>query len=293
MQLRVSDNRRFLTFADGTPFFYLGDTAWELFHRLSRAEAEFYLRDRAAKRFTVIQALVLAEMGGLTAPNPAGELPLVDNDPTRPNLAYFDHVDAVIETAASLGLYVGMLPTWGDKWNRKWGQGPEIFRPENARRYGQFLGRRYRDQPIIWILGGDRPVETEGHREIVRVMAGGLREADGGEHLITFHPGGGHTSAEDFHAEGWLDFNMWQTGHDRNRDVYACIAADYARTPTKPCMDAEPGYKTTRRASTWRTATSTTMTCGSRPTGRSSRGRTGTPTARIWCGRCGGPDASP
>ncbi|OYW25322.1 MAG: hypothetical protein B7Z44_19190 [Caulobacter sp. 12-67-6] len=38
--------------ADGRPFFYLGDTAWELFHRLSRAEAERYLQDRAARSFS-------------------------------------------------------------------------------------------------------------------------------------------------------------------------------------------------------------------------------------------------
>ena len=32
---RVSDNRRFLLDQFGKPFFYLGDTAWELFHRLN------------------------------------------------------------------------------------------------------------------------------------------------------------------------------------------------------------------------------------------------------------------
>ena len=37
--LKVSENRRFLVGVDGSPFFYLGDTAWELFHRLNREEA--------------------------------------------------------------------------------------------------------------------------------------------------------------------------------------------------------------------------------------------------------------
>lgn len=32
MRLRVSSNGHFLEYADGCPFFYLGDTAWELFH---------------------------------------------------------------------------------------------------------------------------------------------------------------------------------------------------------------------------------------------------------------------
>ena len=47
VQLRVSENRRFLVHADGKPFFYLGDTAWELFHRLNRENATRYLDDRA------------------------------------------------------------------------------------------------------------------------------------------------------------------------------------------------------------------------------------------------------
>ena len=39
-RLKVSDNRHFLVKDDGSPFFYLGDTAWELFHRLNREEAD-------------------------------------------------------------------------------------------------------------------------------------------------------------------------------------------------------------------------------------------------------------
>jgi len=241
--LRVSDNRRFLTYADGRPFFYLGDTAWELFHRLNREEADEYLQDRAAKQFTVIQAVVLAERDGLRAPNPYGHLPLRDNDPTQLNEPYFAHVDYIVNRAAELGHFTGMLPTWGDKWNPKWGVGPAIFTPDNARWYGRWLGRRYAKRPIIWILGGDRPVETEEQREIVRAMALGLRDGDGGAHLMSFHPCGGHSSAEYWHDEEWLDFNMLQSGHERNRDNAARIDADYARTPVKPCIDAEPAYE--------------------------------------------------
>src|SRR5438128_1793729 len=52
--LKISDNHRFLTDAEGKPFFYLADTAWEIFHRLTREEATEYLKDRAQKRFNVI-----------------------------------------------------------------------------------------------------------------------------------------------------------------------------------------------------------------------------------------------
>ena len=74
--LKVSDNKRFLVDEDGRPFFYLGDTAWELFHRLTLEEARYYLNDRATKHFTVIQAVVLAEIDGLHVPNMNGDTPL-------------------------------------------------------------------------------------------------------------------------------------------------------------------------------------------------------------------------
>ncbi|MFZ5831696.1 MAG: DUF4038 domain-containing protein, partial [Planctomycetota bacterium] len=142
--LVVSENGRYLARPDGTPFFYLGDTAWELFHRLNREEADQYLADRAAKGFTVIQAVALAEEDGLNTPNSYGHRPLMDNDPARPDTKpgeendYWDHVDYIVEKAESLGMFIGMLPTWGDKWNKAWGVGPEVFTPENAEAYGEF-----------------------------------------------------------------------------------------------------------------------------------------------------------
>ena len=35
-KLRVALDHRHLVLDNGKPFFYLGDTAWELFHRLDR-----------------------------------------------------------------------------------------------------------------------------------------------------------------------------------------------------------------------------------------------------------------
>jgi len=249
-RLEVSENRRFLVYEDGRPFFYLGDTAWELFHRLNREEADRYLQDRARKGFTVVQAVALAELDGLHDPNPYGHRPLVDDDPGRPDVRegpaddYWDHVDYVVGKANSLGLYVGFLPTWGDKWNRKWGVGPEIFTTANAGSYGEWLGRRYRDHGVIWILGGDRPVETEAHKEILRAMARGLRRGDGGAHLVTFHSTGGNGSSTPFHGEDWLDFNMRQNGHVAEfTGRYDQTRADYDRTPPKPVVDGEPIYE--------------------------------------------------
>jgi hypothetical protein len=249
--LRVSANKRFLVSGDGQPFFWLGDTAWELFHRLNREEVVRYLDNRAARRFTVIQAVALAELDGLNEPNAYGHRPLAGNNPETPDVKdgpandYWDHVDFVIAEAARRGLYIGLLPTWGDKWNLRHGVGPEVFTATNAERYGAWLGKRYAAAPnIVWILGGDRPVETDVHREIIRAMARGLRRGDGGTHLMTLHPPGGGASSAWFHDEAWLDFNMRQNGHVAEyTGRYELIRADYARTPVKPVLDGEPIYE--------------------------------------------------
>ena len=248
-ELKVSADGRFLVHADGTAFLYLGDTAWELFHRLNREEVEKYLENRRAKGFTVIQAVALAEYDGLKEPNPYGHRPLKENDPARPDVKdgpqndYWDHVDFVVSAARAKGLYIGLLPTWGDKVTKAWGIGPVVFSAANAEAYGRFLGRRYRDAAnVIWILGGDRA--ADGKEDVWRAMAKGLAEGDGGRHLKSYHPQGGLSSSKWFHRDAWLDFNMLQSGHSqKNLANDAMIARDYALAPPKPCLDGEPRYE--------------------------------------------------
>ncbi len=249
-QLKVSDNKRYLVTADGKAFFWLGDTAWELFHRLTREEADLYLKNRADKGFTVIQAVALAELDGLHDPNAYGEKPLENDDPTKPREAYFQHVDYIINRAGELGLYIGLLPTWGDKITKeRWGAGPEIFNVDNARIYGRWIGNRYKNKKnIIWILGGDRNPDEKGIA-IWRSMAAGIAEGVGGQDkaLMTFHPqpnnieDGG--SSKYFHNDEWLDMNMLQTGHCRENNIWDRIQVVYNRAPFKPVLDGETLYE--------------------------------------------------
>ena len=242
--LRVSDNKRFIVFEDGTPFFYLGDTGWELFHRLNKEDTERYLENRRTKGFSVIQAVVLAELDGLNTPNAEGNKPLIDNDPLIPNEAYFAHVDWVINKAAEKGIFIGLLPTWGDKVDKRWGVGPVIFNKDNAYAYGQWIGNRYKDYPnIIWINGGDRDGGGNNY-PVWTSLAEGIKSVDK-NHLMTYHPFGEHSSSEWFLESDWLDFNMCQTGHgQRSYAIYKrLIECDYNLIPVKPCFDGEPRYE--------------------------------------------------
>ncbi|WP_218145385.1 glycoside hydrolase family 140 protein [Parapedobacter koreensis] len=248
-RLKVSPNGRFLVYQDGSPFFWLGDTAWELIHRLDSAEVIQYLDNRKAKGFNVIQAVILAELDGLHTPNANGDLPLVEDDPSQPNEAYFGYVDWIVDQAGSRGIYMALLPTWGDKLMKLgWGIGPEIFNEQLAEVYGEYLGRRYRKKwNVIWINGGDRNPSSAAHENVWRSLAMGIVKGAGGydDALISFHPqpadpGG---SSNWFHNDDWLDFNMHQTGHCNDGTPYLKIAYDYGLTPIKPTLDGEPLYE--------------------------------------------------
>lgn len=247
--LKVSSNKRFLVYEDGKPFFYLGDTAWELFHRLTLKEADEYMENRKAKGFTVLQAVILAELGGLDEANAMGHKPMRNHDPSQLNEDFFKDIDAFIQMAADKGLYIGLLPTWGDKvFKSSWGKGPEIFNTKNAGNYGSFLGKRYKAyKNIIWILGGDRNPRDSNDVNIWNAMAEGIVDGVGGydKALMTYHPqpkedGGSSTW---FQKEHWLDFNMLQTGHCKDGSNYKKITHDYNLDPIKPVLDAEPLYE--------------------------------------------------
>ena len=78
--LRVSADRRHIEQADGSRFYFLGDTAWERFHKRNREEAAWYLRTRAEQGYNMIQAVVLAELDGLGTANAYGRFPLKKTD---------------------------------------------------------------------------------------------------------------------------------------------------------------------------------------------------------------------
>jgi hypothetical protein len=244
-QFGISTDRHYLL-KGGKPFYWLGDTGWELFHRLNRKEAEQYIRTRSEQGFNVIQAVVLAELDGLHTPNANGDLPLINDDPLKPNEKYFRFVDTVIDLAERYNMNIALLPTWGDKINKDaWGKGPEIFTKENAGAYASWLADRYKNKTnIIWILGGDRNPRNQQDVEIWRAMGEAIKAATHQQAIISFHPQPNETgSAQWFQQEGWLDFNMFQNGHCRDMAVYDKIQHDYHLTPTRPVIDGESLYE--------------------------------------------------
>ena len=252
--LKVSENHRYFMDENGDPFFWLGDTGWLLFSKLSREEAETYLNNRAEKGFNVIQVMVAH---GLRVKNFYGDSSFVKGDVSQPNITpgnsfeneeeydFWDHVDYIINLAESKGIYMALVPVWGS--NVKSGG---VSR-EQADKYSMFLAERYAHRSnIIWLNGGD--ILGSDSTATWNIIGNNLKKVSP-EQLVTFHPFGRTQSSLWFHNEPWLDFNMFQSGHRRydqddtekgyGQDNYKYVQDDLAMVPTKPTVDGEPSYE--------------------------------------------------
>ncbi len=232
--IRVSqDGRHFVDQAD-SPLFWLGDTQWELFLKFTEQDAASVCENRKAKGFSVLQIMLLGVEGG-TKPNVQGEKPLRNDDPLTPNERYFAHVDRVVEAAnrnnlvCAIGIY------------HKSNDYGRLITAKTARPWARWIGQRYRRSPnVIWSM---YPQAKDSYTPIVRELAAGLQEGDGGRHLITVHPDPSPaSSSEHWHQERWLALNTIQTWNSGFAN-YRMVASDYARRPTKPVVNGEARYE--------------------------------------------------
>lgn len=237
--IQISANGRYFVDPQGHPVFWLGDTQWELFRLFTADQALRILNDRQAKGFNVILIMLTGvDIGRLDPTQPApyanlhGEQPWIDDDPLKPNEAYFQHVDTLIRLGEQTGqtFVVGVYHQWH----------AEIITLDKARPWARWVARRYRDVPnLIWSM---YPKATEAFIPVCREIAAGLQEGDGGAHLISVHPDPSVASSSFIHDEPWLAFNMIQTCISYDQ-IHPAVTADYGRTPVKPVVMAEGGYE--------------------------------------------------
>lgn len=227
----VSENQRYFVDRSGNPVFWLGTTQWQLFREYTLDEARIILERTAANGFKFVQVMLMG-VGDGTAPNVHGQKPWINDDPLTPNEEYFRNVDAVLDMAGDNNLAISMT-LYHQRYR-------EHITLEKARPWARWLARRYRDVPhVVWSM---TPKAEEEFVPVLRELAAGLREGDGGRHLITFKPDPSPYSSSFIHGEEWLDFNSMQTWKDVKL-IYPMVTGDYNLEPVKPVLMAEGAYE--------------------------------------------------
>jgi hypothetical protein len=235
--LKVSDNRRHLAFNDGTPFRWMGDTAWAAPHKASLEEWEQYLTDRAAKHFTLVQIASAPEWAGKR--DRQGQKPFTDKTLVQWNPAYWQAFERKVQRANEKGFIV-MLVGLMEPVSRYPESGKACLFARNiiARLFGNF---------VIF-----SPSFDSEFMPLANEVGRAARDATA-MHLITQHPGTPWdqptpTFSLKYYDEPYLDIAAVQTGHNAGHlDWCARNAINwhlqlYRHKPHKPVVNLEAMY---------------------------------------------------
>ncbi len=229
--VKVSENGRYFVDQKGNPVFWLGITQWQIFREYKVEEARAILENAGSKGFAFVQAMLMG-VGDGTKPNVYGQKPWIDNNPLTPNEEYFKNVDAVIRIAGENNV-VFSVTLYHQRYRK-------YITLENARAWAKWLAARYKATPnIVWSM---TPEAKEEFVPVLRELAAGLHEGDGGLHLITFKPDPAPYSSSFLHNESWLDFDGMQTWKSVEL-IYPMVTKDYNLKPVKPVLMAEGAYE--------------------------------------------------
>jgi hypothetical protein len=254
--LKVGKDGRHFEHADGTPFFWLGDTWWMGFcKRLSWPDGfQTLAADRVRKGFTMVQIVAglypdmepYDERGANEAGYPW------ERDFARINPAYFDMADVRIQHLADHGLAACIVGFWG------------YFIPrmgmDKVKKHWRYLIARWGAYPVVWCLAGegtmpyylsktpkeDAEIQKHGLTELARYV----HETDPHHHPVTIHPPNSARLCVD--DASVIDFDMLQTGHSDRESVPSTIETvnrSLAADPQMPVLIGEVCYEGIREAS--------------------------------------------
>ncbi len=239
--LKVSGDKRYFTYADGTPFFWLGDTHWEFSYRERWDESnhpgmESMFRGMIDRRreqgYTVYQTNLRSDalMGGEAYYWKSPELPNVE--------FYQKELDRRMQYLADRGIVNAL----GFAWFMSIENNVETYK--NLARY---IIARYGALPVVWTLAG----ETGGYEkarqhfyvEEWRKVALYVREHDGYHHLMTAHYTNERPFPSYYQDEDWMDFTLNQAGHGDyviSVDDYKAFLKEHG---DKPFVEGEAFYE--------------------------------------------------
>ncbi len=241
--IRIAPDQRHFEHADGTPFFWLGDTWWKcLCRRMTWEGFQELAADRVAKGFSVVQIVCGPypdeEMFERRWENEGG-MPYLTDDFSTINPVYFDFADRRIRHLVEAGLVPAIVGGWG---REQAGGRSTIARVglDGYKRHWRNIVARYGAFPVVWILGGEASDAQGPWSELARYV----KSIDPFGRLLAYHAQGHPRHALKDNVP--FDFDMTAIGHESWTTATATLemlTSCRAESPTRPVLNGEACYE--------------------------------------------------
>jgi hypothetical protein len=178
--LKPSANNRYLVDQNNVPFLMIGDAPQAMVGNLSVHDAKIFIKNRARWGVNALWVNLLCD--SYTACNADGTtfdgIPpfTTPGDLSTPNPVYFDRAEQMLNAAAAHGQVVLLDPIETGGWLGILGDNGTA----KARKYGEFLGNRFKNTPnIIWMSGNDfQSWRDPSQTALVKAVMKGLAAKD-------------------------------------------------------------------------------------------------------------------
>jgi hypothetical protein len=244
--VRVSRDGHYLQHEDGTPFFWLSDTAWNGALRSIPEEWHYYVRDRAQQRFSVVQ-WVATQWRAAPDGDVMKELAFTGTNRIEINPRFFQRLDGKADALNRAGLLNAPVLLWAVGSGSNPRVDPGFALPEDqAILLARYMVARWGANQVAWVLGGDcdyRGPKAERWKRIGRAVFGDSPNAP-----VLLHPGGMQWYLDDFRSEKWLNVIGYQSGHGDDDRTLRWIfngppSTDWKEEPYRPFINLEPPYE--------------------------------------------------
>lgn len=234
-----------LTYADGTPFFYVACTAWNGALRSNEEEWDYYLQHRVDHFYNVIQFVTTPWRG--CAADREGQVAFTGSGRIELNIDFFKRMDGKIKRINEHGLVAAPVLLWALPGGAGRELSPGYYLPQDeAILLAKYMVARFGGYHVIWILGGDGRYVNEYEQRWKNIGRGVFGDEHPG--IVAQHPHGRSWIGQEYADEPWLDIVGYQSSHSNQRGTVDWInkgpmAQQWDKLPARPIINLEPNYE--------------------------------------------------
>jgi hypothetical protein len=262
--LKVSDNKRYFTYDDGAPFFYLGDTHWLYIHeRFSTSNVKgvpsqfkYTVDKRVSQGFTVYQSEAIQHPHGQNSASGGGSHLAKDEEAhcnfrdgfDEKDLAGFENIDRKFKYIADKGLVHANSAIC---WALDPSEFPDVYTETYMYKLGKYWAARYGAYPVLWTTAQEIDKNMYKRYDSLTIkkwfaVAKAIDENDGYHHPLTAHMENASSTRANDSWWGNKPYHTWwaiQWQKGLNDNLVAVGKEFWNHSPSKPSVLYESAYE--------------------------------------------------